>query len=164
MNKLLGRLSIGARLIGLSVILVAIMLGTALFLTRALDRATGTAEQSEQLVALINQGHAVANRFSDLRYWLTDSALSGLTLSESNANQARDELQQQLDLLATTRPTRAASIRKEAASFDELAKAAVVAYKAGNRADANARIADAREHGQQVDNLLEGLEKPGARA
>jgi len=158
MNHLLGRVSIAARLIGLSVILVALMLGTALFLTRALELATVNAEQSEALFATVNQSHAVSDRFANLRYWLTDSALSGLTLSESNANQARDELQAQLDTLAKTNPKRAAAIRAEVSRFDDGTKAAVDAYKQGDRADGNSRIAEAREHGQEVDNLLESLE------
>ncbi len=155
---LLGRVSIAIRLIALSLILAGIAVATNIFLIRTLDRAVATAEESERLVTLIDDAQAVDKAFGDLRYWLTDLSVSQLMLSERNAAAARAALQQRLDKLADRQPELVAAIRREVAVFDAQAMQAVDAYTAGQRVVGNARLAEARGHGRQVDTLLENLE------
>jgi signal transduction histidine kinase/HAMP domain-containing protein len=152
---LLGRVSIAARLIWLSVILVGILLGSNLYLTRALDRAAASGAASERLTALVDASHQVGAAFAALRYWLTDLAVSQLTLSENAAAVARAALQLHLDTLARREPNLADSVRLEVTAFDQLAMAAVNAYTEGERVLGNAKLAEARGHGQRVDALLE---------
>jgi signal transduction histidine kinase/DNA-binding response OmpR family regulator/HAMP domain-containing protein len=154
---LLGRVSIASRLVGLAVVLVGLMLGTNLYLMRALDRAAAAAVASERLTGLVNASHAVGTSFGNLRYWLTDLAVSQLTLSERNAGAARDELKHRLDLLAVHEPELTAAIRREVDGFDTLAMDAVDAYTDDQRVIGNTRLAAARAHGQQVDALLENF-------
>jgi signal transduction histidine kinase len=156
--SLLGRVSIAARLVGLSLILAGLAVVTNIYLIRALDRAVTTADESQRLVTRIDDAQAVDKAFGDLRYWLTDLAVSQLMLSERNAAAARTELQQRLDKLADQQPDLAAAIRREVAAFDTQAMQAVDAYTAGQRVVGNARLAEARGHGRQVDTLLENLE------
>ena len=139
-------------------ILVAIMLGISVYLTRGLDRAAATSTQSAQLITMINTSHAVRIAFADMRYWLTDFAVSRLTRSEHNASVARSELRERLDLLSQRRPDLSEAISREVAVFNSLALAAVDAYTDGNRDAGNARLAEARAHGQKVQDLLDDLE------
>ena len=155
---LLRRVSIAARLIWLSLILVGALLASNFYLTRALHYAAATAVASERLTALINDSHAVGAGFAGLRYWLTDLAVSQLTLSEQNAGVARGELSRRLDRLAQREPDLAAAIRREVAAFDQVAMTAVDAYTDGQRVIGNARLAAARAHGQLVDSLLENFD------
>ena len=154
----LAGVSIAARLIGLSLILASLAVMTNAYLVRALDRAVATAQESQRLAALIGDAQAAEKAFGDLRYWLTDLAVSQLMLSERNAAAARTVLQQRLDKLADRQPDLVAAIRTEAAAFDTQAMQAVDAYTAGPRVVGNARLAEARGHGRQVDTLLDNLE------
>jgi len=154
----LAGVSIAARLIGLSLILASLAVVTNAYLIRALDRAVATAQESQRLAALIGDAQAAEKAFGDLRYWLTDLAVSQLMLSERNAAAARTVLQQRLDNLADRQPDLVSAIRREAAAFDTQAMQAVDAYTAGQRVVGNARLAEARGHGRQVDTLLDNLE------
>ena len=81
-----------------------------------------------------------------------------MLLSERNAAAARAALKQRLDRLADRQPELVAAIRREVAAFDAEAMHAVDAYTAGQRVLGNARLAEARQHGAQVDVLLVNLE------
>ena len=83
----------------LSVVLLAAMAGTNLYLTRALDRSSTAAVQSDRLLALIGTVDDVRAAFADLRYWLTDLSVSLLTQSERNADAARVRLADRLKAL-----------------------------------------------------------------
>ncbi len=155
---LLHRLSIRTRLVLLSVMLVAVTVGTNLYLSRALNRAADAALQSDRLVTLIGATREVHDAFSDLRYWMTDLAVSLLTMSERNAADARQRLQERLTTLAQHQPEVAATVRNEAALFDDAAQRAVDAYTADQRVIGNSLVAEARQHGQQVDAALGKLD------
>ncbi len=154
----LDRLSIRSRLLLLSVTLLAITVGTNLYLGRALSRAAEAALQSDRLIGLIGTAEEVRHEFADLRYWMTDLAVSLLTLSERDAADARGRLQERLAVLGEQEPDVAASIRVEAAAFDAAAMRAVDAYTADQRVIGNSLVAEARQHGLKVDSLLAGLE------
>src|SRR3954470_23931008 len=102
---MLPALSIRTRLVGLSVVLLLVMASTNLLLTRALDKASTAAIQSDRLVALMGTSDDVRASFADLRYWLTDLSVSLLTQSERNADAARAKLNEGLKLLAERKPT-----------------------------------------------------------
>src|SRR5271165_4476237 len=102
----LDRVSIRARLV-----LLSMTLGTNVYLGRALNRAAEAALQSDRLVGQIGATEEVRHAFADLRYWMTDLAVSLLTLSERNADAARRRLQERLDVLAQQEPAVAAAIR-----------------------------------------------------
>ena len=68
-EPVLARFSIRTRLVALSVALLVVMAGTNLYLTRALDRSSAAAVQSDQLLALIGTVDDVRAAFADQRYW-----------------------------------------------------------------------------------------------
>jgi nitrate/nitrite-specific signal transduction histidine kinase len=154
----LERLSIRARLVLLSITLVAITIGTNVYLGRVLNRAADAALRSDRLVAEIAAAEDVQHAFADLRYWMTDLAVSLLTLSERNADDARHRLRDRLTVLAHSEPAIAATIGTEADAFDAAAMRAVDAYSADQRVMGNALVAQARQHGVQVDRLLGQLD------
>jgi len=150
--------SIRARLVALSVVLLLVMAGTNLYLTRALGRSAAAALQSDRVLALIGNVDDVRASFADLRYWLTDLSVSLLTQSERNANAARQRLKERLRTLAENRPEEAAAIGLEADSFDAEAHRAADAYTADQRVIGNSLTAQARLHGLRVDEVLARLD------
>ena len=160
---MLTRFSIRTRLVALSVVLLLVMAGTNSYLTRALDRSAAAAVQSDRLLAQIGTIDDVRASFADLRYWLTDLSVSLLTQSERNANAARDRLKEKLKALAETRPDEAATIAREADSFEAEAHRAADAYTDDQRVIGNSLTAQARLHGLKVDDALARLDADLAR-
>ncbi|HTW26655.1 MAG TPA: response regulator [Acetobacteraceae bacterium] len=155
----LSRISIRARLLILSVLLLAVMVGSNLYLTRSLSLASTSAMRSERIVELIETADRVRAAFEDLRYWEADLAVSLLMLSQHNADAARARLAAQLAILARARPELAAQIRGEAASFDRFADRAVDAYTNDERVIGNSLFAQARLHGLRVEDMLHQLDQ-----
>src|SRR5271166_766194 len=153
-----GGLSIRARLVALSITLVALTVGTNLFLSGALRATSDAAMQSDRLIRVIGATNDVRSAFADLRYWMTDLAVSLLMLSERNADDARRRLQARLTILQTYEPDVAAAVRAESLKFDEAATRAVDAYTKDQRVIGNSLIAEARQHGLRVDTLLSALD------
>jgi signal transduction histidine kinase/DNA-binding response OmpR family regulator len=153
-----GGLSIRTRLVVLSITLVAITVGTNLFLSNALRNTSDAALQSDRLIRVIGATNDVRSAFGDLRYWMTDLAVSLLTLSERNADQARQRLQSRLTVLQAYEPEVAETVRAESRKFDDAAMRAVDAYTQDQRVIGNSLIAEARQHGLRVDTLLSALD------
>jgi signal transduction histidine kinase/HAMP domain-containing protein len=151
---LLGRVTIRARLILLSSALLIILVATNLYLTRKLStNAAGMVETSE-LLRTIEQANNAQIAFGEVRYWMTDLAVSLLTLPEANAKAARARMERYLDQLALRKPDRIAPVRAELAQYDELAAKAVDEYTADRRVIGNTLLAQARQHSVAVDQLL----------
>ena len=151
---LLGRVTIRARLILLSSALLIILVATNLYLARKLStNAAGMIETSE-LLRTIEQANNAQIAFGEVRYWMTDLAVSLLTLPEANAKAARARMERYLDQLALRKPDRIASVRAELAQYDELAAKAVDEYTADRRVIGNTLLAQARQHSVAVDKLL----------
>jgi methyl-accepting chemotaxis protein len=152
------RLSIGARLLILSVTLILLIAGSNYYLSATLRGASREALSADHIVREIETANAVRTAFGDLRYWRTDQALSLLMLSQRNADAARQRLGQQLDRLAVTDPDTAATLRQEVTDFDGLAEQAIDAYTQDKRVIGNLLFARAREHSFKVNALLAKLD------
>ena len=155
---MLSRLSIRTRLVLLSITLLLVTVGTNLYLTRTLERASNSAVESDRLVRLVESAQEVRTAIEELRYWQADLAVSLLTLSERNAEAARKRVAEKIDLLATGRPTVAFRLRDEVAAYDKAAVQAVEAYTNDRRVIGNALFGEARQHVLKIEELLAGLE------
>jgi signal transduction histidine kinase/HAMP domain-containing protein len=154
---ILSRLTIRSRLILLSGALLAILIATNVYLTRRLAaNSAGTVETAE-LLKTIEQANNAQLAFGEVRYWMTDLAVSLLTLSEANANAARARMEGYLDQLALLKPERIAAVRKELTEFDKLAYQAVEEYTDDRRVIGNSVLAQARQHSIAVDRLLASI-------
>ena len=156
---MLKRLSIGARLLILSVTLLLLMGGSNYYLSDTLRGASREALNADSIVRQIETANAVRAAFSDLRYWRADQALSLLMLSQRNADAARKRLDGLLDRLGAASPDAAATLRHEVADFDDLAEQAIDAYTQDKRVIGNLLFAHAREHSLKVNALLANLDR-----
>jgi signal transduction histidine kinase len=151
---LLGRVTIRARLILLSSALLIILVATNLYLTRKLSTNSAGMVETAELLKTIEQANSAQLAFGEVRYWMTDLAVSLLTLPEVNAKAARTRMEHHLDQLAPRKPERIAAVRKELAQYDELAAKAVDEYTNDRRVIGNTLLAQARQHSVAVDRLL----------
>ena len=157
-SSLLRRTSIAFRVGAIAALLLFALLATNLIVIRQLaanaTRVAAATELFEQLEAASGANQA----FASVRYWLTDLAVSMLTISERNATAARTELGGYLKQLAVANPTLAADIGREADAYIEKAQQAVDAYTADNRVIGNTLLSQAREHSTAVQDQLANLQ------
>ncbi len=149
--------SIRSRLIFLSLLLVTSLIATNLVLvsqTRTQNRLIG---QQAQNIDVIVRASAAIQTFGDLKYWLTDLAVSRLVLSEQRANASRNRLQAQLSELESDLPEELAGVSDQVAELTEDAMAAVDAYGRDDRLVGNAMMARGRGHILAVDAKLSVL-------
>ncbi len=156
---MLARVSIRARLVLLSITLLLVTIGTNLYLTRTLERASASAVESDRLVRLVEGAQEVRTAIEELRYWQADLAVSLLTLSERNADAARKRVAEKIERLAADRPAVAAQLRDEVAAYDQAAVQAVEAYTNDRRVIGNALFGQARQHVLRIEEILAGLEE-----
>lgn len=89
--------------------------------------------------------------FGEMRYWMTDLAVSQLTLSERRANEARSKLELSLEQLAVFAPDAAEAVRARTDGYYDTSLTAVDAYTDGNRILGNTLLAQARVASDAVD-------------
>lgn len=155
--NMLGRVSIFARLAFLAIVLLAALIGSNAYLGQRLSRNAEAIAQEVARVGELRLAYSAAARFGELKYWLSDLAVSLLMRSESNANAAHDALMADLDALEPMAPDSVARIRKEVAALREQAFLAVDAYSQDQRVLGNSLVAQGQSHILNVDAELGAL-------
>ena len=153
----MSRLSIPARLLLLSSVLLLILAGTSIFLTRSLNQNAKALDTEARYVEILRTASATEKAFGDLKYWLTDLAVSLLNLSEERANEAKHMLDEQLTVLEPYDPATIAVIRHELGELMTRALDAVNAYTDDRRVIGNSLMAAARVHIFAIDQRLSQL-------
>jgi signal transduction histidine kinase/CheY-like chemotaxis protein/HAMP domain-containing protein len=156
-SRVISRLTIRARLIILSGALLCMLVATNLYLTSKLANNSAAVAKETELSGIIDSANSTRIAFGEMRYWLTDLAVSLLTPSERNAAAARGRMDGYLDQLALRKPKLVAAVRAERDEFEKTANEAVDRYTSDQRVLGNSQLAQAREHSVKVDELLISL-------
>ena len=147
-------LTIRTRLILLTSAGLLVLIATNFYLTRALSENSAGMVKAAGLLRGIEHADSAQIAFGEMRYWMTDLAVSQLTLSERNAAAARARTEEHLGKLAPWNPERIAAVRSELAQYDGFADKAVDEYTNDRRVIGNSLLAQARQHSLAVDQLL----------
>ena len=150
----MARLTIRTRLILLASAALLVLIATNCYLTRTLSENSAGMVKAAGLLKGIEQADGARIAFGEMRYWMTDLAVSQLTLSERNAEAARTRMEEHLGKLAPWNMERIAAVRGEVAQYDEFADKAVDEYTNDRRVIGNSLLAQARQHSVVVDQLL----------
>jgi signal transduction histidine kinase len=150
----MARLTIRTRLILLASAALLFLIATNCYLTRTLSENSAGMVKAAGLLKGIEEADRARIRFGEMRYWMTDLAVSQLTLSERNATTARTRMEEHLDKLAPWNPERIAAVRGEVAQYEEFAAKAVDEYTDDRRVIGNSLLAQARQHSVVADQLL----------
>src|ERR1700733_7114069 len=126
--------SIRARLIFLAVVLLAILTVSSTILTRELARDSAALADEAQLVSIVRSANSASKHFGDLKYWITDLAMTLLARSQQNAEAAKLELDTDLREIAPVDPGDVAAISGEVGTLDDLARKAAEAYSSDESA------------------------------
>src|SRR5690348_3061438 len=111
----MARLTIRTRLILLTSAGLLVLIATNLYLVHALRQNAAGMVEAAGLLRGIEQADSARIKFGEVRYWMTDLAVSQLTLSERNAAAARAQMEEHLGRLMPWNPERIAAVRSELA-------------------------------------------------
>jgi signal transduction histidine kinase/HAMP domain-containing protein len=151
------RLPIRARLILLCGVLLFFLFATNFYLNRKLAETAEGMATAVALLGSINAANDAQVAYGEMRYWLTDLAVSLLSTAEQNAATAREQMEKDLDQLAQWQPRAIAEIRRDLAGYEDYAGQAVEEYTSGNREAGNALLAKASGDGVAVDRRLAAI-------
>ena len=150
-------LSIRARLIFLSILLLAILTTALVLLSRELARDSEALAEEAGYVFIVKNANAANKHFGDLRYWLTDFAETLLSGSQQNAAAAKERLDSDLKEIAEVDPVGVAAIGREVDKLNELAQKAAGAFSSDDAAAGRALLAQAKQHILSVDEDIEKI-------
>jgi signal transduction histidine kinase/HAMP domain-containing protein len=151
------RLTIRTRLILLTSAGLLVLIATNSYLTRKLaDNSAGMVTAAE-LLNSIEEANSAQIAFGEMRYWMTDLAVTQLTMAERRAAAARAQVEQHLDKLARWNPQRIDAVRRELAQYQQTADKAADEYTNDRRVIGNSLLAQARQHSMVADQLLASI-------
>ena len=165
-GRLLDGLSIRSRVLLLSTLLLAGLIGSTLNLTSTLERNVAQIQRDADMARRIALIADIRSTFGDYRHWLTDGAVSWLVSgfavsraiqAELEAKQTRTHLDSKLAELAQGSPELADELKADVERFAKSAIQAVEAYADDKRVLGNDLFAVARTHGLAVDARLTAL-------
>jgi signal transduction histidine kinase/HAMP domain-containing protein len=151
------RLPIRTRLILLSGALLIFLFATNFYLNRKLAENSAGMAKAATLLGVIREADDAQHDFGEMRYWLTDLAVSLLSTSEQNAAAAREQTERDLERLAQRQPQAVAAVRSDLAHYEDYAGRAVEEYTSGDRDAGNALLAQATGYGVAVERRLAAI-------
>jgi hypothetical protein len=135
----MSHVSIRARLIFLSVLWLVILAVSSALLIRELMRHSQSLAEQARLVSIVRTATTASKHFGDLKYWLTDLAITQLARSQQNAADAKARLDADLKAIAAVHPEGVAAIGREVETLTDLARRAGEAYSGDDSVEGNAR-------------------------
>ena len=153
----MARLTIRTRLILLTCAGLFVLIATNAYLTKKLAENSAGMVTAADLLKSIEEANSAQIAFGEMRYWMTDLAVSQLMMAERNAAAARARVERHLDELAPWNPQRIAAVRSELAQYADLADKAVEEYTDERRVIGNSLLAQARQHSLVADELIASI-------
>ncbi len=149
--------SIRARLIFLSVLLLAILAISSALLIRELARDLQSLVEEAALVSVVKNATSASKHFGDLKYWVIDSAVTQLARSKEAAETAKAGLDADLKAISPIDPMLVATIGRETDTMTDLARRAGVAYSSDDSAAGNALLEQAKGHVVEIDGAIDKI-------
>ena len=147
--------SIRARLIFLSVLLLAILVLSSALLIRELARNSRSLAEEATLVSVVKNANSASKHFGDLKYWVMDAAVTQLARSQQAAEAAKAGLDSDLKAISAVDPAFVAAIKREVDAMTDLAGQAGVAYSSDDSAAGNALLEQAKSHVLTIDSEID---------
>jgi adenylate cyclase len=147
--------SIRARLVFLAVLLLAIFAATTAFLIRELMRASQGLSDEAGLVSIVSDANNASKHFGDLKYWVTDFAVTVSTSSQQKADAAKTKLDRDLKAIAPVDAQDVAQIERDVNALWQLVQKASDAYSSDDATGGNAFLKQAQSHILSVDKEID---------
>jgi signal transduction histidine kinase len=149
--------SIRARLIFLSILLLAIFVVSSALLIRELARDSRSLAEEAALVSVVKDANSASKHFGDLKYWIIDSAVTQLDQSRQDAADAKAKLDSNLHAVSAVDPALVAAIQQEVDTMTDLARRAGDAYSSDDSAEGNALLEQAKGRVLSIDQKIDNI-------
>jgi signal transduction histidine kinase len=150
----MARLPLRTRLILLCGVLLIFLFTTNFYLNRRLAENSAGMARTVQLLGVIRDANDAQVAYGQLRYWLTDLAVSLLSSAGQQAAAARERMEKDLNRLAEWQPQAVAEIGRDLEQYEDAAGQAVEVYTAGDRQAGNKFLRQASVYSVAVDRQL----------
>jgi adenylate cyclase len=147
--------SIRSRLVFLAIALLAIFAATTAFMIHQLMRASEGLSDEARLVSIVSDANNTSKNFGELKYWVTEFALTVSANSRQKAEAAKTQLDRDLKAIAPVDAEGVAQIERGINSLWELVQKASDAYSSDDVAGGNAFMNEAQSHVLGVNNEIE---------
>ena len=150
--------SIRVRLVLLATLLLAILAATLALLTRELARDLQALADEARLVSVVRSANKASKHFGDLKYWLTDLAVTLAPNSQQSAEAAKKQLDEDLKIIAPVDAAGVTTIEHDVNALWELVQKASDAYFTNDDSvGGNALMAQAQSRILNVNNEIEAI-------
>ncbi|MBL4665301.1 MAG: hypothetical protein JKY23_05050, partial [Nitrospinaceae bacterium] len=150
-------LGIGAKIILLNGVTLLLLGGALLHVYNELGKATQIIEEQKSSLHRLETVSSALTTFSQLRYWMTDLAVSWQNEAEDSAMAERAKLEKIFSGLNKTDPQLITKLQPEVDSFFEKLMGSVDAYIDGNRVLGNSMVSDGRASANNIEDELNKL-------
>jgi signal transduction histidine kinase len=147
-------LSIRARLIFLSVLLLAMLAISSMLLIRELAGESQSLAEEALLVSVVKNANSANKHFGDLKYWAIDSAVTQLARSQQAAAVTKERLDSDLKAISAVDPGAVAAIEGEVDRLTDLTQQAGAAYSSDDSAAGNALLDQAKSGILNIDDEI----------
>jgi methyl-accepting chemotaxis protein len=150
-------LNIGAKIILLNGFILLLLAGSLLYIFNELGKANSVILAQQESMKRLEAVSTASSTFSQLRYWMTDLAVSWQNEAEDNAMEQKAKLDKILLGFKKSDPKLVAKIQPKIEVFTERLMSSVDAYIDENRVLGNSMISDGRSEAVSVDGELNKL-------
>ena len=150
-------LNIGAKIILLNGLILVLMAGALLYIYNELGKANDVIQVQTDSMKRLEAVSSASSTFSQLRYWMTDLALSWQNEAEDNAMAEKAKLEKIFITLKKSSPELVAELGPKVESFAEKLMSSVDAYIDENRVLGNSLVAEGRSDALFIDGELNKL-------
>jgi signal transduction histidine kinase len=151
------QMSIRARLIFLSALLLAIIAVSSVLLIRELARNSQSLAEEALLVSVVKNANSASKHFGDLKYWVIDSAVTQLGRSQQNAAAAKERLDSHLKAISAVDPAVVTAIGSELETLTGLSRQAGAAFSGDDSAAGDALVEQAQSHILNIDDEIDKI-------
>ncbi len=151
------RLTMALKTLGLCTAFLLLLTTCLLYVMMHVARGTRVIDTQRVSLARLETANALAHDIAELRYWLTDLALSWQNESEEHVDAARAIAEQHLETLESTDPELVTDLRSAIDEFVSGMLPAVDAYIEENRVLGNSIVSEGRTRAAAILERVGGL-------
>jgi methyl-accepting chemotaxis protein len=150
-------LNIGAKIILLNGLILVLMGGALIYIYNELGKANAVIQVQTESMKRLEAVSSASSTFSQLRYWMTDLALSWQNEAEDNAMAEKARLEKIFITLKKSNPKLVAELEPKVESFTDKLMSSVDSYIDENRVLGNSQVSEGRNDALFINEKLNKL-------
>lgn len=152
--RLLNPFSVTTRIVTMSAVLIGLMALSLIYINVKTSGVTQVISNHDQTLDRLKSANDIVYNFSEMKFWLSDLAISGAFESEKNANDAKGRLGSLLDALQKSDAELINKIRPQIDSYFKTMMEASDVFLEDKATEGNELVSKARSLAKEVNGEL----------